>query len=102
MSIVFGNVLQLFGSIASFSCDEAGVVDQASAWHCCMVPWVATLATLVGISHSHAKRCKRTPKTTGHGGKVKRKPQTQNSDHKKTTGKPLWKVKRSISVQFGG
>ena len=58
-------------------------MEQASAWHCCMVPQAATLATLVGISHSSAKRCKRKPKTTGHDGKGKRKPQTQNSDHKK-------------------
>ena len=30
-------------------------MDQASAWHCCMVPMVATLATLVGSSYSDTK-----------------------------------------------
>ena len=58
-------------------------MEQASAWHCCMVPQAATLATLVGISHSSGKCCKRKPKTTGHDGKGKRRPQTQKSDHKK-------------------
>ena len=49
MSSVFGAVLQLFGRIDTISCGEAGVVAQASACHFGMAPWVATLATLVGI-----------------------------------------------------
>ena len=64
-------------------------MEQASACHCCMALWVATLATLVGISHSSAKRCKQRPKTTGHDGKGKRKPQTDNfgppKNHDQTT-----------------
>ena len=36
-------------------------MEQASAWHSGMVPWVVTFATL-GISNSSAKRCKQNPK----------------------------------------
>ena len=77
-------------------------MEQASAWHCCMVPWVATLVTLLEIEHSSAKHCKQKPKTTGLDGKGMRKPQTDNLGPQKTMVKPLWKVKRSISVHFGG
>ena len=53
-------------------------MKEASAWHCCMGPWFATTATLVRILHSSARRCEQKPKTTGHDGKGKRKPQTRN------------------------
>ena len=40
-------------------------MDQASAWHRCMVPVVATLATLVGISYSATQTLQTKTKTTG-------------------------------------
>ena len=51
-----------------------------------------SLGCQVRISHSSAKRCEQKPKTTGHDGKGKRKPQTHNLGPQKTTIKPLWKV----------
>ena len=54
-------------------------MEQASAWHCCMVLSVATIATLLGISHSSAKRCKQKPKTTSGSENHKH----TISDHKK-------------------
>ena len=75
-------------------------MEQAPALHCCMVPQVATLATLVGIAHSSANRGKQKPQVTTARRSENHK-QTL-SDHKKPTIKPLWKVKRSISFHFGG
>ena len=46
---MFGTVLQLFCRIAVISCDEPGVMEQASSCHFGMASWVATLAILVGI-----------------------------------------------------
>ena len=45
--------------------------------------------------------CKNQKKNTGHDSKGKRTPQTDNFGPQKTTVKPLWKVKRSLSVHFG-
>ena len=61
-----------------------------------MVLEVATLSTLVGISHSLTQPLQAKKKTTSHDGKVKRKPQTDNFGPQKTTVKPLWKMKRPI------
>ena len=65
-----------------------------------MVRWVATLATLVGISHSSAKRCKQKPKTTGHDGKVKRKPQTDNFGPQKNHGQTTLECKTVDFIPF--
>ena len=63
-------------------------MEQASVWHSCMVPRVATLATWWEAHIPPHTRCKQKPKTTGHDGKGKRKPQTQILDHKRTMVKP--------------
>ena len=42
-------------------------MEQASACYSGMAPWVTTLATLVGISHSSAIRCMQKPKTRQQG-----------------------------------
>ena len=42
------------------------------------------------------KTLKQKPKTTGHDGKEKRKPQTDNFGPQKTTIKPLWKVNKKV------
>ena len=59
-------------------------MEQASAWHCRVVPWVATHLRLGGNFTFQCKtlQAKKT-QTTGHDGKGERKPQTQNSGHKK-------------------
>ena len=59
-------------------------MEQASAWHCCMVPWVVTLATLMGRDiHIPVQNA---------ASKIQ-KPQTQISfGPEKITVKPLWKV----------
>ena len=71
------------------------MMEQASAWHCCVVLWVAKLATWweFHIQVQNAASTNQKP----HGENQKQIIRT-----KKTTGKPLWKVKRSISEHSGG
>ena len=73
-------------------------MEQASAWRCCMVPQVATLATLVGISHSSAKRCKRNQKpqvTTARGSEnhKKKKPRSNHSEGTTVDFSTFWWIK---------
>ena len=64
-------------------------MEEASASHLGMAPWVATLATLVVIYRSSATRSSKNPKTTGHDNKGKRKPQTHDFEPQKKQVKPL-------------
>ena len=74
-------------------------MEQASACHC--GTWAATLATLVGLSHSIAKRGKQKPKTTGHYGKEKRKPQRDNFEPQENHDQTTLEGK-TIPTHFGG
>ena len=102
--LLLGIVLQLFGLSCYFSCDEADVMEQASARHCCMVPQVATLATQVGLSHSatqmlQAKNPK--PQVTASGSENHKH---TISDHKKprsnNSGRENGRF-QSVLVDFG-
>ena len=70
-------------------------MEQASAFHCGMVPGFAILATLVGISHSATQTLQ--AKTQNHRPQWQGEAKTTN---KKTTVKPFWEAKRSIPVHF--
>ena len=79
-------------------------MEQASACHFGMVPWVATLATLVGISHSSAIRC--MTKTENHRSRQQGKAKTTKK-HGQTTleGKTVdfsafRCIKESLQIRF--
>ena len=72
-------------------------MEQASACHFGMAPWVATLATLVGILHSSTMCCMQKTKTTGHDSNEARKPQTY-FEPQKTHDRTILQAK---AVDFG-
>ena len=76
-------------------------MEQASAWH--TVAWFLRLPHLRPWREFHIpvqNAASKNQKTTGHDGSEN--PQKDKFGPQKTTGKPLWKVERSISVHFGG